>query len=147
MARILVVNGPNLNLLGHRDPEVYGTSTLEEMNKHLEEMAADLDVELVVFQSNSEGAIIDFIHQNAPGADGMVINPGALAHYSYALRDAIDAVDLECVEVHLTNIYKREEFRRQSVIAPVCQGQLSGFGYYGYAMALSYFADTSSGAE
>ena len=77
----------------------------------------------------------------------MIINPGALAHYSYALRDAIDGVDVDCIEVHFTNIYEREEFRRQSVIAPVCQGQLSGFGYYGYAMALSYFADTSAGAE
>lgn len=145
MGKILVVNGPNLNLLGKREPQVYGTSSLDELNKRLAQMAEELKMELVFFQSNHEGEIIDFIHREAPGADGMLINPGALTHYSYALRDAIAAVDIEAIEVHMSNIYGREEFRRKSVIAPVCQGTLAGFGFYGYAMALSYFADTSKG--
>jgi len=100
-------------------------------------------MELAFFQSNAEGEIIEFIQREGPGADGLVINPGALAHYSHALRDAITAVGIETVEVHLTNIYAREEFRRHSVIAPAARGQVVGFGMYGYAMALSYFADTS----
>lgn len=145
MSKILVVNGPNLNLLGKREPQVYGTSSLDKLNKRLEQMATELNTELVFFQSNHEGELIDFIHREAPNADGLVINPGALTHYSYALRDAISAVDIEAVEVHMSNIYGREEFRRKSVIAPVCQGTLAGFGFYGYAMALSYFADTSKG--
>jgi 3-dehydroquinate dehydratase II len=141
MAKVLVVNGPNLNLIGSREPELYGTQTLEELNRRLNDLARELGVELQFFQSNSEGAMIDFIHSEAAGALGMIINPGALTHYSYALRDAIAAVDLEAIEVHLSNIQAREEFRRQSVIAPVCRGQVSGFGFYGYAMALSYFSD------
>lgn len=145
MSRILVVNGPNLNLLGKREPQVYGTSSLDELNKRLADMAGELKIELAFFQSNHEGEIIDFIHREAPDADGMLINPGALTHYSYALRDAIASVNIEAIEVHMSNIYGREEFRRKSVIAPVCQGTLAGFGFYGYAMALSYFADTSKG--
>ncbi len=141
MAKVLVVNGPNLNLIGSREPELYGTQTLEELNRRLNDLAGELGIELCFYQSNSEGALIDFIHKEAAGALGMIINPGALTHYSYALRDAIGAVDLETVEVHLSNIQAREEFRRHSVIAPVCRGQVSGFGFYGYAMALSYFSD------
>ena len=142
--KILVLHGPNLNLLGTREPEVYGRLTLPEIDAAIRKLAGELGAEVDLFQSNSEGALIDFIHQNAAGADGLIINPGALAHYSYALRDAIAGVDIDAVEVHLTNVYKREEFRRHSVVAPVCQGHLVGFGYYGYAMALSYFADTSA---
>lgn len=145
MSKILIVNGPNLNLLGTREPHVYGTSTLDELNKRLAEMAGELKIELEFFQSNHEGELIDFLHREAPDADGLIINPGALTHYSYALRDAIAAVGIEAVEVHMSNIYAREEFRRKSVIAPVCQGSMAGFGFYGYAMALSYFADTSKG--
>ncbi|HOD65789.1 MAG TPA: type II 3-dehydroquinate dehydratase [candidate division Zixibacteria bacterium] len=143
MSRVLVVNGPNLNLLGRREPEIYGTATLEDLHTRLREFAAEMKMELAFFQSNAEGEIIEFIQREGPGADGLVINPGALAHYSHALRDAITAVGIETVEVHLTNIYAREEFRRHSVIAPAARGQVVGFGMYGYAMALSYFADTS----
>lgn len=142
MPRILVVNGPNLNLLGKREPEVYGTETLDELNGKLADMAKELEVEVSFFQSNSESEIIDYLHKEGFDADGLIINPGALTHYSYALRDAIAAVEIETVEVHMSNIYAREEFRRKSVMAPVCTGHLVGFGFYGYAMALSYFADS-----
>jgi len=142
MPRILVVNGPNLNLLGKREPEVYGTEMLDELNGKLSDMAKELGVEVSFFQSNSEGEIIDYLHKEGFDADGLIINPGALTHYSYALRDTIAAVEIEAVEVHMSNIYAREEFRRKSVMAPVCTGHLVGFGFYGYAMALSYFADS-----
>jgi len=142
MPRILVVNGPNLNLLGKREPEVYGTETLDELNGKLADMARELEVEVSFFQSNSESEIIDYLHKEGFDADGLIINPGALTHYSYALRDAIAAVEIETIEVHMSNIYAREEFRRKSVMAPVCTGHLVGFGFYGYAMALSYFADS-----
>ncbi len=145
MLKILVVNGPNLNLLGRREPDVYGTETLEELNAKLVRVADELKINLKFFQSNSEGAIIDFIHENGFEADGLIINPGALTHYSHALRDAIAGVDIETVEVHMSNVYAREEFRHKSVIAPVVRGHLVGFGFYGYAMALSYFADASGG--
>jgi len=140
--RLLVVNGPNLNLLGQREPEIYGSQPLDELNERLAELAGDLGLELVFFQSNGERELIDYIQKAADNAAGMIFNPGAFAHYSIALRDAISAVELPTVEVHLTNVAAREEFRQKSVIAPVCQGTVSGFGYYGYAMALSYFADT-----
>lgn len=143
MRKILVVNGPNLNLLGKREPEIYGRSTLEELNGKLNDMAKELKIELKFFQSNHEGELIDFLHKEAPNADGLIINPGAFTHYSYALRDAISAVSIEAIEVHMSNIYAREEFRHKSVLAAVCQGHLTGFGFYGYAMALSYFADTT----
>ena len=145
MPKILIVNGPNLNLLGRREPEVYGRVTLEELNEQLRELGRDLNLELMFYQSNSEGAIIDYLHQEGFEADGLIINPGALTHSSHSLRDAIGGIGIEAVEVHISNIYGREEFRRTSVIAPVCRGQLVGFGYYGYAMALSYFADKSVG--
>ncbi len=145
MAKILVVNGPNLNLLGRREPDIYGDRSLDELNEKLADLARELQVELEFFQSNSESAIIDFIQTAGFDADGMIINPGALSHYSIAIRDAISGVGVDTIEVHLSNIYGREDFRRQSVIAPVCSGQLVGFGFYGYAMALSYFADISGG--
>jgi 3-dehydroquinate dehydratase-2 len=146
MTKILVVNGPNLNLLGRREPEIYGVRSLDDLNKSLEELAKDLEVQLVLFQSNSESDLIDFVQKEGFEADGMIINPGALSHYSYALRDAISAVGIDTVEVHLSNIYSREQFRHRSVIAPVCSAHLAGFGFYGYAIALSYFADQSKGA-
>ncbi len=142
MPRILVVNGPNLNLLGKREPEIYGTKTLDELNAKLADMAKELGIEISFFQSNSESEIINYLHKEGFQADGLIINPGAFTHYSYALRDAITAVGIEAIEVHMSNIYSREEFRHKSVIAPVCLGHLVGFGFYGYAMALSYFADT-----
>jgi 3-dehydroquinate dehydratase-2 len=141
MPRILVINGPNLNLLGKREPEVYGTETLDELNGKLADIAKELGIEASFFQSNSESEIIDYLHKEGFDADGLIINPGALTHYGYALRDAIAAVGIEAVEVHMSNIYAREEFRHKSVMAPVCTGHLVGFGFYGYAMALSYFAD------
>lgn len=141
MGKVLVVNGPNLNLLGQREPEIYGTRTLEELNNNLTALSNDLKIKLLFFQSNSEGEIIDFIHKEGFKARGMIINPGALTHYSYAIRDAISSVGIDTVEVHLSNIYDREDFRKKSAIAPVCVGQIIGFGFYGYAMALSYFAD------
>ncbi|MFQ5498047.1 MAG: type II 3-dehydroquinate dehydratase [Candidatus Zixiibacteriota bacterium] len=141
MHHILVVNGPNLNLLGSREVEIYGAETLETLNERLGKLAEQLKLRLSSFQSNSEGELIDFLHREGPEADGLIINPGALTHYSYSLRDAIAAIDIDAVEVHLSNVYAREKFRRHSVIAPVCTGHIVGFGYYGYAMALSYFAD------
>lgn len=142
MPRILIINGPNLNLIGTREPNTYGTTPLAEMNDRLTQLAADLKLEVRFFQSNSEGGLIDYLHTEGPSADGVIINPGALSHYSYALRDAIAAVGTATVEVHITNVFAREPFRQHSVVAPVCQGQIAGFGFYGYAMALSFFADT-----
>lgn len=145
MSDILIVNGPNLNLLGKRDTAVYGKESLKDLNTGLANLAKSLKLKLKLFQSNSEGDIIDFLHKEAPKAAGIIINPGALTHYSYALRDAIAAVETPTIEVHISNIHGREKFRRKSVISPVCVGQISGFGFFGYAMALSYFADLSKG--
>ncbi|HEX2898019.1 MAG TPA: type II 3-dehydroquinate dehydratase [candidate division Zixibacteria bacterium] len=145
MSDILIINGPNLNLLGKREVEIYGKESLKNLNSGLTNLAKSLKLKLKFFQSNSEGDIIDFLHKEAPKAAGIIINPGALTHYSYALRDAIVAVETPTIEVHISNIYGREEFRRKSVISPVCVGQVSGFGFFGYAMALSYFADLSKG--
>jgi 3-dehydroquinate dehydratase-2 len=138
---ILVVHGPNLNLLGQREPHLYGTTTLSEINERLRSLAASRGFELVAVQSNHEGVLIDHIQQYAPMASGIVLNPGALTHYSIALRDAIAAVDVPTIEVHLTNVHAREPFRRRSVIAPVTRGQIAGLGPAGYELAVRYLMD------
>lgn len=136
MKRILVVHGPTLNLLGEREPEIYGSKTLEELNASIRRFANQHGVEVKFFQSNHEGAIIDVLQNERHWAEGVVINPGAFTHYSYAIRDAIAAVGLPTVEVHLSDIYNREEFRRISVIAPACIAQVSGKGYQSYLVAI-----------
>ncbi len=145
--RLLLVNGPNLNLLGTREPEVYGNDSMEDIVCFARRRAAECGIELVDFQSNHEGALIDFIHEHASTADGMIINPGALTHYSIALRDAIAGTGIDTVEVHLSNIHQREPFRHHSVLASVAIGQLAGFGWYGYLMAIDWFHDIHGGAK
>ena len=142
--KIYIINGANLNMLGSREPGIYGKETLGEINGEIAEHAKKLGIEAEFFQSNSEGEIIGFIQntQNACNAEcgGIILNAGAFTHYSYAIRDAIASVDVPVVEVHLSNIHKREEFRHKSVLADACVGQVSGFGKYSYMMALEYFA-------
>jgi 3-dehydroquinate dehydratase-2 len=134
--KILLVNGPNLNLLGKRDKSIYGDKTLSEIESILKKEAKSLGADVVSFQSNSEGALIDFIQKNSPRADGIIINPGALTHYGLSLRDALVDSGLPVVEVHLSNIYAREKWRAKSVIKPIAKGQISGSGWQGYLEAL-----------
>lgn len=136
MIKILLIHGPNLNLLGTRSPEIYGTLGLDAINARMKSLAEADGAELRTFQSNSEGALIDAIHEAAGWADGVVINPGAYAHYSYAIRDALASIKLPAIEVHLSNIYAREEFRRHSVISPVVVGCISGLGWRSYACGI-----------
>jgi 3-dehydroquinate dehydratase-2 len=134
--RILVIHGPNLNLLGTREPEVYGTTTLEEIDRQLALRAAKAGGEARCFQSNHEGALVDRIHEGRSWAHGVLINPGALTHTSIALRDALAGVGLPAVEVHLSNVHAREEFRSRSLISPVALGVVSGFGAHSYLLGL-----------
>lgn len=135
--KILVLNGPNLNLTGLREPTHYGSATLDEINSALSEAASSLGIETVFFQSNHEGDIIDYIHSALDNFDGIILNAGAFTHYSYAIRDAIAAVKVPTVEVHMSNVHAREEFRHTSVIAPVCIGSIAGFGSFSYHLALA----------
>ncbi|ULL15432.1 type II 3-dehydroquinate dehydratase [Paenibacillus sp. H1-7] len=136
MKKILVLNGPNLNMLGVREPGVYGTLSLQAIEQRLRKLADELSVDLECFQSNHEGALIDKIHEAYSAVDGIIMNPGAFTHYSYAIRDAISTVQIPTIEVHISNIHKREAFRHVSVIAPVALGQIAGLGAEGYELGL-----------
>ncbi len=138
--KILVVNGPNLNMLGKRDKTIYGEKTLAEIDALVKKQGEDLAIEVMTVQSNSEGALIDFIQEQARSADGIIINPGALTHYGFSLRDALADTKLPIIEVHLSNIYAREDWRAESVIAPIATGQISGLGWRGYVAALRTLA-------
>lgn len=134
--KILVINGPNLNMLGKRDKAIYGDKTLSQIDTILKKEGKSLGADIVSFQSNSEGALIDFIQKNSSRASGIIINPGALTHYGFSLCDALADSDLPVIEVHLSNIYAREDWRTESVIAPVAKGQICGLGWQGYVAAL-----------
>jgi 3-dehydroquinate dehydratase-2 len=135
--RILVIHGPNLNLLGSREPDIYGNTTLEEINGDLTSAAKEWGAEVEFFQSNYEGALVDRIQESQSWADGILINPGGLTHTSVTLRDALIATELPIVEVHLSNIFAREEFRRSSFVSPIALGVISGFGPMGYGLGLN----------
>jgi 3-dehydroquinate dehydratase-2 len=141
MTTVLAIHGPNLGALGRRQPEIYGGVTLNEIDQRLVAMASSWGWDIQTFQSNHEGAIIDFLEERAPGAAGVIINPGALAHYGLSLRDALAALTIPVVEVHLTNIHAREEWRRRSVTAEVSRGIISGFAWRSYTLGLEALRD------
>lgn len=136
--KIMVINGPNINMLGVREPDVYGNTAYSDLENTIEEYAKNLGAEAIVLQSNGEGEIIDFIHHALGSCDAIVINPGAYTHYSYAILDALKAVNLPAVEVHISNIHKRDDFRKKSVTASGCIGQICGLGIRGYLLAIDY---------
>lgn len=139
--KILVINGPNINMLGTREPEIYGTLTLEKIIEELQKQAQELNIELVSFQSNIEGEIVTAIQNAKKDCDGILMNPAAYTHTSVAIRDAICAAALPCVEIHISNIHNREEFRKTSLTAPVCIGQICGFGLNSYKLGLKALTD------
>ncbi len=141
MHKILLIHGPNICLTGRRETGVYGADTFESINEEILSRAKALDLEVEIFWSNHEGAIVDKIHEALNGFEGIVINAGAYTHYSYAIRDAIAAVERPCIEVHFSNVHAREEFRHKSVIAPVCKGVICGFQKYSYFLALQAMKD------
>ncbi|MCP4142094.1 MAG: type II 3-dehydroquinate dehydratase [Chloroflexi bacterium] len=136
MTTLLVLHGPNLNLLGTREPEIYGALTLADINQKVEKAASAYDVEIYSIQSNHEGALIDALQEAATKADGVIFNPAGYTHTSVALRDTIAAIDIPVVEVHLSNVYAREEFRHMSLLSAVCAGKISGFGWMSYKLGL-----------
>ena len=142
--KILILHGPNLNLLGTREPEIYGSLTLEDINTKLVELAGEHHVELTCKQSNHEGELIDALHEARSWADGVVFNPGAYTHTSIALRDAISAIGIPVIEVHLSNVYAREEFRHVSMVSAVCKGKVVGFGWRSYALGVQALMDMLS---
>ena len=137
--KFLIINGPNLNLLGKREPGIYGENSYESLCARLRDFAAAHGASAECFQSNHEGAVIDAIHAADGVYDAIVMNPGAFTHYSYAILDALKAVSVPCIEVHISNVHQREEFRHRSVTAPACVGQICGLGQFGYEAAMSYF--------
>lgn len=139
--KVLVIHGPNLNLLGEREPGIYGDVSFDTLNQHLMERAEALGMECEIFQSNHEGEIIDKLHSARTEFFGVVINAGAYTHYSYAISDAIKAIRIPCIEVHISNIFARDAFRSHSVIAPVCSGSISGFGLLSYDLGLQALAE------
>ena len=147
MTKILVLHGPNLNLLGQREPEVYGKLTLEDINSRLKESGEKLGLEVRSYQSNGEGALIDALHDARGWASGVVFNPGGYTHTSVALRDAVAAIGLPVIEVHLSHVDAREDFRRRSLISPVCAGKISGFGWRSYLLALQEIAWSLEGKD
>lgn len=140
MPAILVLHGPNLNLLGQREPELYGKLTLTEIDRRLVEASSELNLEVRSFQANGEGELIDALHDARDWASGVIFNPGGYTHTSVALRDAVEAIDLPVIEVHLSNVYARDEFRHRSLISPVCAGKIVGFGWRSYLLGLHSLA-------
>ncbi len=145
--KIMVIHGPNLNMLGEREPDVYGTVTLEDIDNMLKKNAAEKDIQLIIKQSNFEGEIINWIQQFSSSVEGIIINPAAFTHYSVAIRDALSNLSIPVVEVHLSNICAREDFRHRSVTAPVVQGQISGFGFQSYLLGLEAVIHLLEGKE
>jgi len=141
MRTFLLVHGPNLNMLGQRQPEIYGRTTLAEINQAVSERAAQGGAIVKAFQSNHEGALIDFIQTESANASGLIINPGALTHYGLSLRDALANLSIPIIEVHLSNVYAREAFRHHSVVAPIAKGQIAGLGWQGYLLAIEWLLD------
>lgn len=139
--KILIMHGPNLNLLGEREPGIYGDTNFDTLNAHLVEYAKSLGVEAEIFQSNHEGALIDKLHESRREVAGVVLNAGAYTHYSYAIADAIKAIRIPVIEVHISNVFARDQFRSHSVIAPVCSGSISGFGLLSYDLGVQALAE------
>jgi 3-dehydroquinate dehydratase-2 len=145
--RLLLMNGPNLNELGTREPEIYGTATLADVERLVAERAAAAGAEVRAFQANGEGELIDWLQREQSGADGLVINAGAYTHYSVALRDAVAGCGLPAIEVHISNVYRREAFRHESLLSAVCNGTLVGLGVHGYVLAVDALLHILKGAE